>query len=221
MTLNSGKAFSGASIFAKKKLSKSDLDVEFLKACKTYDIFPKFLRFKLYRPSLRTSEAYNFQGELLDIELNLKFERSALLNKEYVKLRDQIQNGLAFFEFRMFTLHENEIVHSFITKNKKTHRKKLQRLGIYNNLTPCDPDRVFHNLSSKNVPRRIKALLAFCLDFRLPVWKIDFFRYYLSFEKMLNVLTGSPLRSNLSFDHVGAMLPRFASTTFESVFTHI
>ena len=28
-----------------KKLSKAELDVDFLKTCKTYDIFPTFLRF--------------------------------------------------------------------------------------------------------------------------------------------------------------------------------
>ena len=36
-----------------KKLSKYELDVSFLK---TYDIFPKFLRFNLYKKSLQTSE---------------------------------------------------------------------------------------------------------------------------------------------------------------------
>ena len=48
-----------------KKLRKAELDVEFLKTCKTYDIFPKFLRFKLYKKYLHSSNAYKaFQYQL-------------------------------------------------------------------------------------------------------------------------------------------------------------
>jgi len=96
-----------------KKLSKAELDIDFLKTCKTNDIFPKFLRFKLYKKSLHTSNAYkSFQNELLDNELTSKTERAAYLNQQYVKLLNSIQKQVSFFEFRMFKLHDQEIVHS-------------------------------------------------------------------------------------------------------------
>ena len=41
-----------------KKLSKAKLDIEFLKTCKTYNIFPKFLRLKLYKKSLPTFNSH-------------------------------------------------------------------------------------------------------------------------------------------------------------------
>ena len=86
------------------------------------------------------------------------------------------------------------------TRTRGPTEKKLQHLGFYNQLAPSD--LVIHSRSSKPVPGRIKTLLAFGLDFRLPVWRLDFFRYHLSFEKLLNVLFSLPLRENLSFDHV-------------------
>ena len=136
-----------------KKLSKCELDVDFLNTCKTYDIFPKFLRFKLYKRSLHTSEAYkSFQYELLDQELSSRTERAVYLRQQHIKLRDNLQRQLSFFEFRMFKLQDLEILQAFTSKCKKTHQKKLHHLGIYNELSPCEPDRVIHNLSSKPLP---------------------------------------------------------------------
>ena len=159
-----------------KKLSKCELDVDFLKSCKTYEIFPKFLRFKLYKKSLQTSKAYqNFQHQLLDQELSSRSERAVQLRQQHAELQSSLQCQLSFFEFRMYKLHDSEIHRVFISKCKKTHEKKLRHLGIHNGLVPCDPDHVIHNLSSKPLPQRIKTLLAFGLDFRLPVWKLNFF----------------------------------------------
>ena len=133
----------------------------------------------LYKKSLRSSAAYkNFQCELLDNELASKTERFSLLSEQYVKLRESIHGQLSFFEFRMFKLHDTEIIQNFQNKCKKTHLKNLQHLGIYNELRPCDPKRVVHNLSSKPIPSRVRTLLAFGLDFRLPVWKLNFFQYH-------------------------------------------
>ena len=87
-------------------------------------------------------------------------------------------------------------------ESKKTHLKKLHNLGIYNELLPCDPDHVIHNLSSKPVPARVRTLLAFGLDFRLPVWKLNFFQYHLAFERLISSLSSLPLRENLCFDGV-------------------
>ena len=200
-----------------KKLSKAELDLEFLKTCKTYDIYPKFLRFKLYKKSLHSSTTYKkFQSELLDNELRLKTESVAHLAKQYEELRNSIHRQLSFFEFRMFKIHDNEIIQTFIKKCKATHQKKLHHLGIYNELLPCDPDHVIHNLSSKNLPARVRTLLAFGLDFRLPVWKLNFFNYHLAFEKMLNAVSSLPLRENVCFDDVKRSVASICQRYFQS-----
>ena len=186
-----------------KKLKKAELDVDFLKTCKTYDVFPKFLRFKLYKKSLHSSQCYKtFQYELLDNELSSKIDRVAQLDKKYLELRGSLQQKLSFFEFRMFRIHDRDLVQTYIKKCEKTHEKKLQNIGVYNHLRPCDPNRVIHNLSSKPVPERVKTLLAFGLDFSLPCWKLSFFQYHLAFEKLINSLSSLPLRDNVCFDAV-------------------
>ena len=59
-----------------KKLEKSKLDHEFLLKCKTYNIIPKFLQFKLYRKSLHSCQFYkSWQIKLLSYEIKDKKDR--------------------------------------------------------------------------------------------------------------------------------------------------
>lgn len=64
------------------------------------------------------------------------------------------------------------------------HERKLHNLGISNAMQPCDPNLVVHNFSSVVLSHRLKTLLSFGLDFCLPVYKINFYQYFLSFEKL-------------------------------------
>ena len=140
----------------------------------------------------------------------------AYVSRTYAKLRDSLQSQLSFFERRMFNLHEHGILETFHSKCKKTHQKKLHHLGIYNQLLPCDPDRVIHNLSSKPLPTRVKTLLAFGLEFKLPVWKLNFFHYHLSFEKVLSALSHLPLRESVNFDVVKRGIVSICQRYFQS-----
>jgi hypothetical protein len=58
-------------------------------------------------------------------------------------------------------------------------------LGIDGVVKSCDPDKVIFNFSSVQLSPRIRTLLAFGLDFCLPVFKLDFHRYFLAFEKLV------------------------------------
>ena len=57
----------------RRKLEKLLLDRDFLIKCKIYNVFPKFLRFKLYKGSLENSKFYkSWQTKLLNNEINEK-----------------------------------------------------------------------------------------------------------------------------------------------------
>ena len=75
-------------------------------------------------------------------------------------------------------------VSSFRAAVASTHKRKLRNLGIHNSLCPVNPSDVVHNFSSAILSPRIKTLLAFGLDFALPVYKQDFYKYFISFEKI-------------------------------------
>ena len=55
------------------KLTRCELDLIFLKTCKVYDVFPKFLRFKLYKKSLNSASFYTkWQNKLMLYEIKSK-----------------------------------------------------------------------------------------------------------------------------------------------------
>ena len=81
-----------------------------------------------------------------------------------------------------------------------THDRKLTSLGIKNNLDPCEPDQVIFNYSSVHLSSRLRTLLAYGLDFCLPVYKLNFLKYFLCFEKLATSLAkGSPSCGNKDF----------------------
>ena len=55
-------------------------------------------------------------------------------------------------------------------------------------MTSCDPSKVIFNLSRYELSEREKFLLSFGLDFCLPITKLKFKRYFLSFESLVNRL---------------------------------
>ena len=71
---------------------------------------------------------------------------------------------------------------------RETHRKKLENLGVSGSIAPCDPDKVIFNFSSAVLSLKLKKLLAFGLDIGMPVFKLNYIKYFLSFEKIANYL---------------------------------
>ena len=168
-----------------KKLEKSRLDVSFLTKCKIYNVFPKFLRFKLYKQSLNSSQFYKaWQAKLLINELNCKRRAvskfSELLEQEHVLLTAV----LSPLDLIITQRHAKKVIGDFIQTTEITHERKLRNLGIENDIKPCDAEKVIFNYSSIILPSRLKFLLAFGLDFCLPIYKLNFYKYFICFEKL-------------------------------------
>ena len=82
------------------RITKAQLDINFLTSCKTYGIIPKFLRFKLYKRSLHTTSIYrSLQFKLLDGEINSRRSSIAKLQPELKELKSNLQSNLSFFTF--------------------------------------------------------------------------------------------------------------------------
>ena len=169
---------------AQRKHAKINLDIDFLQKCKTYKILPKFLKFKLYKRYLQTENFYHsWQFDLLDKELDLK----KLALEKSAEALDRAARSFQTFSkidsvvFKKFIERD---VSSFRSTVTTTHLKKLRNLGIHNNLGPVNPSEVVHNFSSRILPPRIKTLLAFGLDFALPIHNLNFYKYFMSFEKI-------------------------------------
>ena len=182
-----------------KKAVKTEQDIIFLKKCKIYNAIPKFLRFKLYKKTLNSSSFYrSWQIKLLDNELSEK-------NKAASKLKSSVSDQSKFLTSRLNIL-ENSLARSCIQRNmakyretvQKTHERKLTNLSVYNNLDPCNPDTVVHNYSSVHIPFKLKNLLAFGLDFKLPSFKVEFHQFFFPLEKLASCLSNEKCAPGLS-----------------------
>ena len=107
-------------------------------------------------------------------------------------------------------LHRNlKILHDKILS---THEKKLDNLGIKQKIEPCNPDKVIFNFSDATISPRIKYLLSFGLDFGLPIFKLDYVKYFLQFEKLALYLKNVPGKSN--YNEVCQILKLLSSKYF-------
>ena len=166
---------------------------------------PKFLRFKLHRKALYSSQFYkSWMIKLLDKEIREKeltissckecfeTELSALLSESNIWDRIVIKRSLD---------HSAKI---FTTKTKIDLDRKLEKLCITNQLRPCDPDKTVQNYSSILLPARIKTLLAFGLDFGIPVFKLDYYKFFTPLESLAYRLSKEKCASDIS-DFFGKM----------------
>ena len=171
---------------ASQKLLKVTLDLEFLKKCKVFGVFPKFLRFKLYKRSLQNSYFYKtWQNKLLVKEIQDKRRSIDLFSEKKKCLFNSLSSLVGVVTLLRIRQYVSNRLNEQKTKTQETHSKKLRNLGIDRPLAPCDPSKVVLNFSTVPLSHRLKTLLAFGLDFCLPVYKIDKISYYLGFEKLI------------------------------------
>ena len=186
----------------KKKHLKAKLDLDFLIKCKTYKVIPKFLRFKLYRKSLKSSNFYrSWQDKLLNYEIKFKEGTIKSLCEELSVTDTLITNKFSSIDSIIVRRNVRQILCTFETTTNATHVRKLKDLGINNELAPCNPQSVVFNFSSVTLSRKLETLLAFGLDFCLPIYKLNFVHYFSRFESLAGRLG--------KLDHNRAQMPEF------------
>jgi len=153
--------------------------------CKTYGVLPKFLRFKLYKRSLQNTNFYkSWQNKLLNKEISFKRSAVRRLDDEISTRDTEVRLRFSLIDGALVVRYCNREIENFRDRTLATHRKKLAELGVSSEIRPCDPDMVVKNYSSVPLAPRLKILLAYGLEFCLPVFKIDFYKYFLFFEKL-------------------------------------
>ena len=171
------------------KLEKLNCDLNFLFHCKAFNVLPRFLHFKLYRKDLQCSQLYqSWQYKLLNIEINSKKQQirkiESLHSESYLLLSQYVSRLDLVCLNRVVKCNTEKVV----KKIKETHSRKLNNLGILNTLKPLDPSKVIFNYSHYQLTSRESNILALGLNFRLPVFKLNYYKFFLSFEKLYNVL---------------------------------
>ena len=132
-----------------RKLTKVELDIKFLNSCIAHKITPKFLKFKLYRSDLHSTDLYHkFQTDLLEREY---FEKLSTLRK----LEHEVDNSMSLFrgvvsrfDFMCLNLRINESLIKFKRSTRDRLDRKLFKLGCKLDLNAGGHPNAVINLSS-------------------------------------------------------------------------
>jgi hypothetical protein len=102
----------------------------------------------------------------------------------------------------------------------RAHHSKLISIGANSSLDPVNPDKVIFNYSDYLLNETEKRLLAFGLEFRLPVYKINFYRYFLAFENLMYKLKWLPHSNVTNFSIIKKQIQSIAYKYFYNFKSH-
>lgn len=171
-----------------KKRKKTELDLEFLQYCKLNNITPNFVKFKLYKKSLYSSEFYKSAlDELLNIEIRSKTKSLQLLSDQIPTLLDQLKSKVSTLDFISLKSLAIKNCTASINHTKLVHQRKLRKLGIhqpnFNN-----PNDVIFNYSNHTLTNKERFLLSLGLNFSIPFFHPNFPKFFLPFERLAHSL---------------------------------
>ena len=186
-----------------KKVRKAELDVQFVKNCLIFNVFPKFVSFPL--PGTEIQDVKAIRKRLLRSSIKKR-------EKEYRKLvfeRDKLHSEIK----AVVTTVEMYVLSKAIQRNLKkkerewiqTHEKKLKNM-TKNEILPFTASDTIHNLSSYRLTSEEEEVLKHGLTHSIVPPKIRKSDIYTSFEmlhrcmhdKLANSQYAPKLKSDLS-----------------------
>ena len=213
------KLYRKAEAFSKKS-TKAQLDKEFLLTCKMNKIVPNFVKFKLYRKSLYSSDFYKTAIEtLLDNEIKYKDKHFKSVTNAHSLQMTNLKNSVSYLDFNHFKITLDKTVKNYSKTVMATHSRKLGKLGI-SPFRFMTPDNVIFNLSDYTLSDKEKTLLALGLDFKLPCFKPNFVQYFLPFEKLAKYVKFNNLEPK-NFEFFKLSLKNLAYKTWFSLSKNI
>ena len=197
-----------------KKLKKAELDHDFLLYCKMSHVTPNFIKFKLYRSSLYSSEFYRSSIEsLLNIEINFKAQAIKRLKSSASTLFSSFFNGLSLLDKIYVKNLFNKNISKFVFDTSTIHNRKLLKLGLQKPRFLAPKDVIF-NFSKYNLSKKEEFLLSLGLDFCLPNFKPRFPQFFLPFEIFFSNIRQLP--SHLDLEKARQLIQNVAHKAFAS-----
>ena len=148
----------------------------------------------------------------------MKFAQKRNLSSKFSSYSSNLQSKLSWIDFNH--LYNFIIINNSkkITSVKEIHSRKLFKLGLQTATEELDPQKLIFNFSSKRLSADEINALANGLKFGLPPKKINYHKFFLSFEKLFYELKNndiSPIHPE-GINRVRTSLKNLAYSTFYS-----
>ena len=196
------------------KLCKVKLDI-----CMNYNLYPKFLNFKLSIKRLQGSHLQR-QCQRRILYNEVKFKKSKL--KQETRLKEEItrefRNSVSLITYYISNFWAKEYVKKYSEKVKITHNKKLLNLG-YNNINHPPTEKVIFNFSNKILSKEEESVLSIGLYYCLTPSKIKLIDHYTPFEKLaFNLSTNDFHKKTVEREsNFNSEIKNIAKTSFNNI----
>ena len=188
------------------KWKKAELDLTFLKNCKLFGVYPKFVIFPI--PTQHQQDAPNIRKRLLKSAIHRRTTDRAQLGKEKDIVSKLVKTTLSILDFFVLQKALSKNLENFTNSVVKTHDKKLANL-TRNHSLPLSAADVIQNLSSSMLSKEEEEVLKFGLKYALPPLKISKSDVVSEMEKLQKFFVKS-LKPEYSARHVTAELQTLA-----------
>ena len=198
------------------RLKKANLDVNFLQTCKRHGVIPKFLFFKTYNHNISSTAMYkSFQFRLLNHEIKQKLKLARTTKSKLDIAYTDFKGKVNSFDFSILYSRLCQTNDTKSLNTEKTHKKKLQSLGISPDFK-IDPEKVVINLSKRKLSPDESSILAHGPNFALPRLNANFIDHFLGFERLLHSLKSKSISgdSNLNWNELSRNISDIAHTSF-------
>ena len=168
------------------KVERIKHDIAFLKNCQTFQVFPKFLCFKI--PHGNGHDTNLIRKRLLRSAIHKRVAEKKKVEAKLNRHVNLVQNILSGLDWLLVKRCIKLNVSKSSEKVVATHQKKLQRL-TQNVSLPFTADDVITNLSKYNLSDEEKSLLKNGLQYAIPPRDVLRSDIFTSFEMLNTYLT--------------------------------
>ena len=190
------------------KKRKAELDINFLKDCQTFGVFPNFLCFPL--PNVNNQDIYAIRKRLLRSAITKRSKEQRKLNHDLTNKSNELRNILNPIDW--FILHKSlkKNVDKQINKLLQTHCKKLKNL-TKNKSLPFNHKETVTNLSSHQFNNEELDLLKNGLHFSIKPPRLNSTDILTTFEK-IHYSMKAKLRNEEDYTHLKNELTHLAQS---------
>ena len=177
-----------------KKNIKLELDLTFLLMCHQFNYKPQFMKFKIYKRSIYNNTKWYERSlkRLLTTEIQFKQREIKKLESNLQQLKVNVKSQLSLLDYIWTSRIINSNVQRYRLHTTSKHNKKLRNLGLTQN-QDIDHHHVVKNYSKRVLSKKELTLLSLGLKFKIPLYKLDYYDYFLKFECIINSVTSHQL----------------------------
>ena len=130
-------------------------------------------------------------------------------------LLESLKTKLGYIDFHCLYSKITSNTDRKISNVVVTHNRKLKNLGI--NLTKAvDANKIIFNLSKRSLNQNEKDVLSLGLDFGLRPSRTNYYRYFLGFEKLCNIIKNCNKYGTESWNTIFSNISVIAKTSFSN-----